>query len=1014
VHVVESARELPTAQRRTSLRTRLIAIAILPLIAMGWLAYRSAAESSDALAVAHELEADIGQLVDLGQLRHDLGVERALANTFARLRPTGLPLDALSAAVGMDLESVEVDAHDRIDAILSGLAVAPDDELGQEFLVLTAGLHGLRAGVDLTAADLRVAYDEIITVLDDWVDQRVDGATQLATGHQELAGALASIAPFGAYIQLLAAATDEINLLPDYLSYLDDPRPDRTMRLAEVVLAQDAALDVLRAELPGDSLALLEGLLNEPINLRYQANRSLMLQASGLLIDAEPTGQGGLDSPLTQAELAGPMVQRLDTLQTLMAPLAEDAMAALVAAEDVADTETRQSIGLMVLITSATLGLVVITVRSVSVPLARLEDRARRMGSGEVHLDPLGRRGPREVAVVAESFDKVMRHLTTVDAQTAALADNDLDRPVLGASLPGPLGRSIRRSVDNLAQTTAQLRSSEEQANALIDTAPDAIFILRGSGVIERVNDSASDLIGLPPEDLVDRPLLGTWLDVDGLDEPRLHDLDQAEGALETSEGLTRPVMVSASTEMVSASSDHDAAHQLTTVILRDISGRKELENELAHRAHHDSLTLLPNRAYALETLDRALSEARRTARDVAVLFVDLDRFKSVNDTFGHQVGDRVLRTLADRFQGTLRSSEVIARLGGDEFLVVATGLTDPAAAIEIASRLQEELGTPIMVEDNPIAMQGSIGISYAPCGAGEPDELVSHADLAAYQAKASGSAAIQVFDDELAEWMSERKSVERSLRLAMTEGEMEFHHQPIVRMDTGRPVILEALARWDHRERGLLGPDQFLPIIEESHLVIEMGRWAIEEACRSLQGWPDLDVSIAVNVSGRHVIDGDLVGDLALALDRTGAPADRVIVELTERHLLDNLEMAAHRLDAVSDLGIRIALDDFGTGPSSLTCLRRLPVDLVKVDRSFVAGLTPGSTQAQILQFLQDLAATLDIEVVAEGVETAAQIQLLDELGCTMVQGFYVARPMPAAEVAGWFQRHAGQALPT
>ena len=720
-----------------------------------------------------------------------------------------------------------------------------------------------------------------------------------------------------------------------------------------------------------------------------------------------PPERGSLDSPITQAALAGPMVQRLDALQALMDPLAEDVIAALLTAENVADATTRQSIGLIVLITSATLGLVVLTVRSVSLPLARLEDRARRMGSGEVHLDPLGRRGPREVAVVADSFDKVMRHLTTVDAQAAALADNDLDRPVLAESLPGPLGRSIRRSVDNLAQTTAQLRSSEEQANALIDTAPDAIFIVRSSGAIERVNDSAADLIGLPPDDLVDRPLLGTWLEVDGLDEPRLHDLDQAEGALETSEGLTRPVMVSASTDL-------DAADGLTTVILRDISDRKELENELAHRAHHDSLTRLPNRAYALETLDRALSEARRTARDVAVLFVDLDRFKAVNDTFGHRVGDQVLCTLADRFQGTLRASEVIARLGGDEFLVVATGLTDPAAAIEIASRLQEELHTPVVVGDNPIAMQGSIGISYAPCGAGEPDELVSNADLAAYQAKASGKAAIQVFDDELAAWMTERKSVERSLRVAMHEGEMEFHHQPIVRMDTGRPVILEALARWNHHERGILGPDQFLPIIEESHLVIDMGRWAIEEACRSLQDWPDLDVSIAVNVSGRHVIDGDLAGDLAQALERTGASADRLIVELTERHLLDHLEMAAHRLDAVSDLGIRIALDDFGTGPSSLTCLRRLPVDLVKVDRSFVAGLFPGSTQVRILEFVQDLAATLEIEVVAEGVETAAQIQLLDELGCTMVQGFHVARPMPAGEVRQWFQRHAAQALPT
>ena len=296
---------------------------------------------------------------------------------------------------------------------------------------------------------------------------------------------------------------------------------------------------------------------------------------------------------------------------------------------------------------------------------------------------------------------------------------------------------------------------------------------------------------------------------------------------------------------MVSASTEVDAVDGLTTVILRDISDRKDLENELAHRAHHDSLTRLPNRAYALETLDRALSEARRSARDVAVLFVDLDRFKAVNDTFGHRVGDQVLQALADRFQATLRSSEVIARLGGDEFLVVATGLVDPADAIEIASRLQDELHTPIVVEGNPISMEGSIGISYAPCGAGEPDDLVSNADLAAYQAKASGAAAIQVFDDELAVWIEERKSVERSVRDAMHDGEMEFHHQPVVRMDSGRPVILEALARWHHHGRGACSAPISSCRSSRSHTW--SSRW-VDGRSRRPAGrcseWPDLDVS--------------------------------------------------------------------------------------------------------------------------------------------------------------------------
>ncbi len=947
--------------------------------------------------MSYRLESDIDELVTLGILRHALTSEGSLAQTLARIKEAGIPTEQLNTVAGMDLDREDGILRNKVDEALVGVDPGTNEN-GQRFIALVEGLDEYRASSDevrITAAALRDGYGEMISALDDWFDDLLDRAAATAAGQSELAAALRSIQAFAAYIDLLNAALDEPALLLDYVNSFEDALADRNLQVADSLLTQDAAIERLRRSLPPESLEALEAALALPASEAYQANRGSVLVGTGLVIDNEGevdfSSWGGLSS------LAGPMVDRFESLQVLIDPVAEEVTAATAEARADAQEGILQSFLIIAMITLATLILVLLTVRSVGSPLSRLEDRARRMGSGEVHLEPLGPRGPREVAVVAESFDRVMRHLTIVDAQAAALAENDLDRPVLAETLPGPLGRSMRKSVDNLSSTNARLRESEGRANSVIDTAPDAIFILGQGGIIERVNDSAASLVGVDAEDLLGRPLMGTWLEVDDLDDPEVHELQRTEGTVETSAGLAIPVMVSAST-------NPDSTDERTTVILRDISGRKRLENELAHQAHHDSLTGLPNRAYALQTLGRALSHARRSALDVAVLFVDLDRFKAVNDTFGHRAGDWVLQTLAGRLQSTLRSSEIIARLGGDEFLVVATGLDNPAAAVEIGRRLEEQLTVPIDLDGgNVITMEGSIGISYSPCGIGEPDDLIRNADTAAYQAKASRTERIQLFDTELSQWLEERKSIELSVRTAIDEGQLDFHYQPIVDAETGQLVMFEALARWHHPDRGMLGPDQFLPIIEESHMVIEMGRWAIERACTTLAAWADVDAAISINVSGRHLLDGDVAGDLAEALERTGARADRVVIELTERQILDHLRAVAPRLEAVRAMGVRIALDDFGSGYSALSSLRLLPIDLVKIDRRFVAGIAPENDQAHMLEFFTQFATTLDIEVVGVGVETPDQISLLSQLGCTFVQGFEIARPLTATAARAW-----------
>jgi diguanylate cyclase (GGDEF)-like protein/excisionase family DNA binding protein len=420
----------------------------------------------------------------------------------------------------------------------------------------------------------------------------------------------------------------------------------------------------------------------------------------------------------------------------------------------------------------------------------------------------------------------------------------------------------------------------------------------------------------------------------------------------------------------------------------------------------HDPLTGLPNRTLLLRQLRAMLAEAA----GAAVLFVGVDRFKDINDTLGHQAGDELLRRLAERLQGAVAAEDVLARFGGDEFVVVCRGVTDERGAIAAAERVLAAVCAPVELRERPRFVTASIGV-VVPSGPHEGvDELLRDADVAMHQAKGAGGGRFALFDQAMRERIIQRVQLEHDLREALRREEFVLEYQPVVALDAPRILGVEALVRWEHPRLGLMAPAAFVAIAEETGLIVELGRWVLGEACRQLARWasdPAIDLpSVSVNLSGRQVAEPDLPEVVADALRRTGAPADRLVLEVTESVLMSEAASPAAVLQRLKALGIRLVLDDFGTGYSSLNYVKRFPIDALKVDRSFVAGIAEGPEDRHILAAIVSMAAGLRLEVVAEGVETLDQARWVRELGCDAAQGYLFAAPAPASALEALLRR--------
>jgi len=433
-----------------------------------------------------------------------------------------------------------------------------------------------------------------------------------------------------------------------------------------------------------------------------------------------------------------------------------------------------------------------------------------------------------------------------------------------------------------------------------------------------------------------------------------------------------------------------------------DITERQRSEGRIAHMARHDALTDLPNRVMLRERLEHELKRVTR-GECLAVLCLDLDHFKGVNDALGHLIGDELLKLVADRLRGCTREPDTVARLGGDEFAIIMTQMQEPTDAAALSKRIRESIIKPYQIEGHQIVTDISIGISVSPFDAQEADPLLRNADMALYGAKADGRGTFRFFEPEMNTRMKTRRELEMDLRKALVSKEFELHYQPLVNLKTNDVNAFEALLRWNHPKRGLISPADFIPVAEETGLIVPLGEWVLKAACYEAVDWPD-HIKVAVNLSPAQLNNRNLLNVVTAALAETGMPARRLQLEITETVLLQNTFATLATLHELRKLGVQIALDDFGTGYSSLSYLRSFPFDKIKIDQSFIQDLASGSEPVAIVQAVANLAKCLNMTSTAEGVETQQQMDILQSMGCTEMQGYLFSRARPAKEIRQFF----------
>jgi diguanylate cyclase (GGDEF)-like protein len=424
---------------------------------------------------------------------------------------------------------------------------------------------------------------------------------------------------------------------------------------------------------------------------------------------------------------------------------------------------------------------------------------------------------------------------------------------------------------------------------------------------------------------------------------------------------------------------------------------------ELHHRATHDALTCLPNRALFADRLGQALARAARTASQAAVLVLDLDRFKLINDTLGHRMGDELLRQIAERLKQAVRPGDTVARAGGDEFLVILTEAQTRAVVVEECERLIAVISAPYCVNGTELHTSPSIGVSLFPANGETGDVLLARADEAMYAAKKRGGNVHQFFEPDMGAFSHDRLQLENDLRVALAQGQLELHYQPKTEVQSGTITSVEALLRWRHPERGLVGPGDFIPLAEESGLILVIGQWVLREACRQASTWRSsgLDsIRIAVNLSPVQFRQPGFLNMIRAALTDHDLPPECLEIEMTEGTVMNDAESSVEILEELSRMGVVVAIDDFGTGYSSMSYLRRFPIDKLKIDRGFISNLTHNPADKSIVQAIISLAHSLRLKVVAEGVETAEQLEQLKRLGCDQYQGFLLSPAVPAPEL--------------
>jgi diguanylate cyclase (GGDEF)-like protein/PAS domain S-box-containing protein len=596
-------------------------------------------------------------------------------------------------------------------------------------------------------------------------------------------------------------------------------------------------------------------------------------------------------------------------------------------------------------------------------------------------------------------------------------------RGVLAVATTEELSHDTRASLSSLASQVSlaldaasladdlHRRKSEARFRSLVAHSSDLITVLDANGVVTYQSPSIERILGYRPDDVegrsfdgllaeADRPRLAKVLAHDGLRSVEAHAM---ECSIRHQDGRWLQFEVR-HTHLL-----HDETVRGIVLNSRDVSERKAFEDQLAHQAFHDQVTGLANRALFVDRVQHSLRSTARSSSKLAVMFLDLDDFKTVNDSLGHPAGDAVLVEVAGRLAGTVRPSDTVARFGGDEFAVLLDPVSGSDEAALVAERVLAALEAPMEVERKHVYARASIGICVGGDGFEDAEELVRNADVAMYMAKRDSNGRYRLFEPEMHERVVERLELRAEMQQALELGQFEVYYQPVVRLDRDADYGVEALLRWNHPERGVISPVQFIPLAEETGLIVPIGRWVLREACRQgvllRKRFPaDEPLTMSVNLSVKQLQSETIVADVRSALEESGLPPEALVLEVTETVMMVDADVASARLHELKGLGARIAMDDFGTGYSSLGYLSRLPVDVLKIDRSFLSG--EGNGGSGLTAAIIAIGERLGLEVVAEGIESESQIETLQQLGCELGQGFLFAKPMPQRALLRYLAR--------
>jgi diguanylate cyclase (GGDEF)-like protein/PAS domain S-box-containing protein len=560
-------------------------------------------------------------------------------------------------------------------------------------------------------------------------------------------------------------------------------------------------------------------------------------------------------------------------------------------------------------------------------------------------------------------------------------------------------------------------RQSETRFHALVQSVSDVIALVDAAGSITYLSPSIEQVLGYQVETLIGSDIRALihpgdvehvrrlWLEITGDPDART----TLEMRWRHQNGSWRDL------EVICTNLLHEPQLAGVVVNARDISERKRAQYQLQHQAFHDPLTELPNRALFMNRLAHALDRSTRHEMEVSVLFLDLDRFKLINDSLGHEAGDRLLVAVAQRIAGCVRAEDTVARFGGDEFAVLVAEPGTAEAAIHVAERITQALDMPFVLQECDVVTGASVGIVVS-TPLSTAAAMMRDVDIALYRAKAHGRGRYEVFDETMNAQVLERLQMEADLRLALERGEFAVYYQPKIALETGRLEGMEALLRWVHPTRGIIPPMAFIPLAEETGLIRPIGQWVLEEACRQTKRWhdqlPELTLVTSVNLSARQFSQPALAEDVRRALEQSGVNPSHIQLEITESVAMEDAEMAVTVMERLKVLGVQLAIDDFGTGYSSLAYLKRFPVDALKIDRAFIAGLPRGGESASIVNAMVSLGHALKLEVVAEGIETAEEMHHVRALGCEVGQGYYFARPLTHADADTFLADHLRRAV--